>query len=218
MASRTLRALLERRLVVSKRDGEGLHRANYELLFALTQAGANEVRNHGTELIADKVHARDYLRHAHEHRTACNSVYAALCGQRWSELQIRSGDCPLSEFCYRVGEEEFSKIPDVVAADDKGFEWVEVENSWRSDKDLVKVVNCMRAMFLREKGRITCMHFIVTVPGARTIGQRLKRRLMHGPESGWARQVKELDARILAQHLRVSILNAATLELHPLPL
>lgn len=218
MASRTLRKLLDRRLVVSKRDGEGINRANYELLFALTLAGANEVRNYGSELIADKVHARDYLRHAHEHRTVCNSVYAALHGQRWSELQIRSGECPLSEFHYRVDGEKFSKIPDVVVAHGKDLEWIEVENSWRSDKDLVKIINCMRAMFLREQGRITCMHFIVAVPGARTIGRRLKSRLTHGLDSGWPRQIRELDTRILSQHLRVSEIDLKTLELRTLAL
>lgn len=62
------------------------------------------------------------------------------------------------------------------------------------------------------------MHFVVTPPAARTIGKRIKSRLTHGPESGWPRQVKELDARILAQHLAASELDSETFELREIPL
>lgn len=216
MANRTLRALAARRLVVSKRDGQGVNRVNYELLFALTPTGAEEVRRHGSHLVGGKVHARDYIRHAHAHRTACNSVYAALSGtRRWSELQVRAGDSPLTEFRYRMEGKEFGKVADLIVVDGDGYEWIEVENSWRSDADLLKVVDCMRDMFALP-GPIKRMHFVVTVTGARRIGQRLKNRLTHGPQSGWGRQVRELDSRILAQHLRVSVLDSANLELSPI--
>ncbi len=217
MSSRTLSWLLERRLIVRRRDGDEIAMANQELLFALTQAGADKVRELGSSLVAAKVHARDYLRHAHSHRTACNSVYVAWhTPSIWSELEVRAGEAPVSEFRYRSDSEEFGKIPDLIAENAVGYEWIEVENSWRSEKDLVKVVNCMRAMFSREKNNITCMHFVITVPGAKTIGQRLRERLSHGPDSGWPRQMRELDARIIAQHLKVSVLNHETLELSPL--
>ncbi len=222
MASRTLRALLVRRLVVSKRAGEGVNRVNYELLFALTSAGAEEARRHGVGLVACKVHARDYLRHAHEHRTACNSVYAALPGgARWSELQIRAGSSPVPKFEYGMTEEGrtefFCKIPDLIITQPDGYEWVEVENSWRSAKELDKVVDFMRALF-HEPSAITRIHFVITVAGARSIGGRLKARFTHTPISGMARKVRELDARILAAHLKVSELDLETLELRAVPL
>lgn len=214
MASRTMRWLLARRFVVARRDGDGVNLANHELLFALTELGALEVRKLGCSLVASKVHARDYLRHAHAHRTACNSVYVAYPGNIWSELEVRAGECPVSRFRYSLDSAVLDKIPDLVAADGDGFEWIEVENSWRSDKDLTRVVECMRDMFhTQTQSRISRMHFIVTVPAAMTIGRRLRMRMTHGPESGYGRQVRELDSRILAQCLRISLLDRETLEL-----
>jgi hypothetical protein len=217
MASRTLRWLLERGLVVARRDGDGVNLANHELLFALNQAGAQEVRRQGSSLVAAKVHARDYLRHAHAHRTACNSVYVAMRGNVWSELEVRSGECPVASFRYQLNGVDAEKIPDLVATDGAGFEWIEVENSWRSEKDLVKVVDCMRAMF-SDWTKITRMHFVITAASSRGIGERLKERLTHGLDFAWPRQAKERDARILTQHLRVSELDPVTLELREVSL
>jgi len=215
MAGRTLRWLQEHRFIVSKRDGQGVNKVNNELLFALTAVGAEEARRHGSPLVADKVHGRDYLRHSHPHRTACNSAYVAwpTAMDIWSELQIRAGECPLNSFTYIVDGTHCTKIPDLIASTGDGcFEWIEVENSWRSDKDLSKVVDCMRAMF-NGYSKIKCIHFIVTVAGARTIGARLKKKLKHGPESGWAAPIRALDARIIAKHIKVSMLVPETLML-----
>ena len=213
MAGRTLRWLQRNRLIVSKRDGEGVNKVNNELLFALTALGAEEARRNGSKLVADKVHARDYLRHAHGHRTACNSVYAAVQAPAWSELQIRAGAGPFGQFKYRLEGQGVAKIPDLVVAVGDRYVWIEVENSWRSDKDLTKVVECMREMFTRVPDRISCMHFVVTVEGAKTIGKRLRQKLTHGPESGWSAPVRQLDARILAEHLKVSMLDPEALTL-----
>lgn len=215
MAGRTLRWLSDKRLIVSKRDGQGVNKVNNELMFALTVLGAEEARRHGSPLVADKVHARDYLRHSHGHRTACNSVYVAwpTTADIWSELQVRNGDSPIKEFPYFVDGVSTIKIPDLIASTGDGrFEWIEVENSWRSDKDLSKVVDCMRAMF-KSDSKIACMHFVVTVAGARTIGARIKKKLTHGLDSGWAASVRALDARIIANHIKVSVLDPETLTL-----
>jgi len=165
-----------------------------------------------------KAHARDWLRHAHSHRTACNYVYATATGLypdrcAWSELEIRAGLAPLGQLAYSFDGAVLGKIPDVLLELPAGLAWVEVENSWRSDKDVAKVVASMRAMVIDK--RVTEVHFIITAPGAKTIGARMRKALTHGPESGWPRQVKELDARILAQYVKVFTLNSETLELVP---
>lgn len=99
MAGRTLKWLQEQRLIVSKRDGKGINKVNHELLFALTAHGAEQAKRHNSPLVAQKVHARDYLRHSHDHRTACNSVYVACPNTDiWSELEVNAGECPLSIF------------------------------------------------------------------------------------------------------------------------
>lgn len=217
MAGRTLRWLLERGYIVAKRNGDSV---NGEQISAVTAAGAAWLAEHDDPLPGGKAHARDWLRHAHSHRTACNSTYAAMSGPIsdpcvWSELEVRSKLSPLHEFAYRGEEGDTVKIPDLVAENaDGSYQWVEVENTWRSDKDLQKMIESMRAMFRSSKG-ISCVHFVITSPGAKTIGQRLHKAMTHDMDSGWPRQVKELDARILANHIKVSQLDHETLTLTP---
>jgi len=215
MAGRTLRWLIKRGYIVTRRDRDSV---NGEQLSAVTTAGAAWLAKHGEPLPYGKAHARDWLRHAHNHRTACNSVYAAMAGLfpdscAWSELEIRAGLSPLGQLTYSLDGVAMNKIPDVLVQRLDGLVWVEVENGWRSDRDLAKVVASMRAMSVDR--RIKEVHFIITAPGAKTIGERLTKRLTHPAESGWPRQVKERDARLLAQYIKVSSLNNDTLELSP---
>lgn len=217
MAGRTLRWLLERGYIVTRRDGDSI---NGEQLSAVTAAGAAWLAEHGEPLPWGKAHARDWLRHAHSHRTACNSVYTAMCGLfpdsvAWSELEVRAGLAPICKLEYCVDGIDTVKIPDLIADHANGVEWVEVENTWRSDKDLQKMIESMRAMFRSSKG-ISCVHFVITSPGAKTIGQRLHKAMTHDMDSGWPRQVKELDARILATRIKVSQLDPETLTLTPI--
>lgn len=216
MAGRTLRWLLNRGYIVTRRNGDSV---NGEQLAAVTATGATWLAENGAPLPYGKAHARDWLRHAHSHRTACNSVYTATVGLfpdgcAWSELEIRAGLSPLGQLQYRSLEGEvLNKIPDVILDRPNGLVWVEVENSWRSDKDLAKMVASMRAMAADK--RITEVHFIITAPGSTTIGRRLRKALTHGPESGWPRQMKECDARLITQYIKVFTLNDDTLELSP---
>lgn len=217
MTGRTLRWLLDSGYIVTKRDGDSV---NGEQLAAVTASGAAWLARNGDPLPYGKAHARDWLRHAHSHRTASNSVYAAAVGLLsnkggWSELEIRAGLAPLGQLAYSFDGAVLGKIPDVLLELPSGLAWVEVENSYRSDKDVAKVVASMRAMVVDK--RVSEVHFVITAPGAKNIGQRLRRLLTHGPESGWPRQVKELDARILAQYVRVFSLDSDTLELSPVP-
>lgn len=120
---------------------------------------------------------------------------------------------PLHSITYRFEEQEVGKVPDLLVETPGGLEWVEVENSWRRERDLDKMVASMRAMFRQPTGNLTRVHFIVTTPSAKTIGQRIRRKLTHADDSGYPRQIRELDARILAQHVIVSTLDHGRLEL-----
>lgn len=213
MIGRTMRWLQDQGMVVAKRDGKGIIKVNYELLYALTAYGVDQLKAHGTDLVGGKLHARDYLRHAHDHRTACNSVYVALRPQqKWSELEVRNGTSPLTHLEFIFDDQEHSKIPDLVAQfTGQGYIWIEVENAWRSDKDLTKMIACMRSMFDLNRG-IDRVVFVSTVTGAKTIGKRLRQKLTHGPESGWSAPVRALDAQIL-KHIEVYELDPTTLTL-----
>ena len=84
-------------------------------------------------------------------------------------------------------------------------------NNATEPKDLAKVVASMRTMFVDE--RIAQIYFVITAPGAKTIGARLRNAFTHNSESGWPRQVKELDSKILQGFIKVFALNSDTLEL-----
>ncbi|WP_112184179.1 replication-relaxation family protein [Ralstonia sp. GX3-BWBA] len=215
MTGRTLRRLREEGLVVAKRDGDSVLG---ELLLAVNAKGAAWLFEHGKALPREKTHARDWLRHAHSHRTACNSVFVALTAQSpelapWSELEVRAQMAPLDSIKYHFDGQVVGKVPDLLVATPSGLEWVEVENSWRRERDLDKMVASMQAMFYQPTANLARVHFVVTVPSAKTIGQRLRRKLTHGPGFSPARQIRELDARILAQHIIVSTLDHERLEL-----
>lgn len=226
MAGRTLRRLLDERLIVSKRGGHGIIKLNNELIFALNAAGATEARRNGDPIVGDKEHGRDLIKNAHDHRTACNSVYLAWPSSVniWSELQVRGGESPVCSFRFPIEHDAYeekyaTKVPDLIAEAGNGrYEWIEVENSWRSGKDLEKLVLCMQEMFKQGegKGEIDCMHFVIAVPGARTIAKRLKERLMLVVNSGEYRHIREISARIITKHIRVSELDPLTLRLIPI--
>lgn len=221
MASRLLGRLRNERLVVSKRDGDCV---NGELLYALTKTGVAKLTY---PLPLRRGHARDWLRHAHAHRTVSNSVFVAGNPVMSSaddnlgltELEIRSGELPpeLSRFEYQVDGQRQVKIPDVVFDHPQRI-WVEVENAWRSSKDLNKLVQFLRALFWHGPKDFDEVWLVVTTSGAKTIGQRLLNALSHDdPLDGWPRQVKELDARLLESHVKVWVLDPATLTLQPAP-
>lgn len=220
MASRTIRRLIAEGAVVERRDADSV---NGERLVALTVAGASHLAQFHP-LPGGKAHARDWLRHAHDHRTMCNSVYAAMVAETldmdigWTELEIRSGVAPrdVSEVHFRGEDGAVArKIPDVLFDLDVRPAWVEVENTWRSAKDLRKLVEFLRSIFSAPEPIVASVWLVITAPGAQTIGKRLWAALTHAPDSGYAHAVRELDARILRNHVRVYRLDHDTLTLDP---
>lgn len=229
MSSRTIRWLLAAGYVVGRRDR---HSVNGERLIALSAAGAAKLAEWGNPLMGGKAHARDWLRHAHAHRTACNAVFAAAAGDRasfadvgWSELEIRNGTAPaeLSSFRFTTDGQELQKIPDLLLKRVDGNPapaWVEVENTWRSAKDLQKLVSFMRAMFRLATPPASLILFVVTSPGAASIGRRLAAALGPGDPhtDGRSRPIRELDAHILAKRITVLELDQGTLTFRHIPL
>lgn len=212
MTRNTMGWLAKNKLVVSKREGTGVINVNTEMLFALNAAGVQAARDLGVEPPGGKLHARDYLRHAHSHRTACNSVFANLAARGievWSELEVQSEQAPLKthEF-WSSDDERLGKTPDLLVRRQQGLAWVEVENAWRSEKDLQKMVDAMRSLFEQEIAE--SFHFYVTNAGGMRIRQRLMQKLTHGPESGWDASTRLLDER-LKRHIVVAAVDPETL-------
>ncbi|KKI12317.1 hypothetical protein XA67_20250 [Comamonas thiooxydans] len=211
MIGRTLIWLIEARFVVTKRLGESLFCRNNEAIYALTEAGAAAARGLGAEMVANKAHGRDYLRHEHAHRTMCNSVFCALEGAAFSELEVRANEAPLT--FVEVDSSDFGvfkKIPDLIAktSDKTKLIWVEVENAYRSSKDLEKMLVAMRVMYQnREKFQLSHVLFVVTNDGATNIGSRLRERLLHERETGASVLLKRLDKEILGGFVRVATLD-----------
>ena len=221
MAGRTIRSLLTLGYLVKKRDGDSVAG---EMILALNRAGVAALAEF-VELPDGRAHARDWIRHAHKHRTACNSVFAALTRGLdehigWSELQIRAGSAParLSAFNYKDDEgNSLQKIPDLLLHGASGPIWVEVENGYRGARDFQKLVWFLRRIFEHPSPLVEKIWFVVTASGAKNIGKRLRVALTHLPDSGYPRQIRELDARILSERLAVYRLDADLLRLTPLP-
>ena len=207
MCGRTLRKLQELGLVVTRRDDDSV---TGEQLAALSQAGANWVTaNCGEHLPGERPHGRDWLRHHYGHRTACNSVVAALHAQMpnfriWSELEVRSGRAPIQEYRYKLPDNtEEVKIPDLVGErPDGSWVWFEVENSWRSTKDMQKLEAFMRTQFVTPK-RLRELWFVLTSDAAGSFGARLRQRLA------------DQEGQAVLAHVSIFTLDADSLQLTP---
>lgn len=223
MASRMLRDLLGRGYLVEKRDGNTV---NGERLVALSRAGVNALAQM-EPLPAGRKHGRDWLRHAHAHRTACNSVFVAHLGvqapnhhQGRTELEIQSGLAPsgLVPYRFRSDGELHQKIPDLLLSASGGMAptWVEVENSWRGARDFRKLIGFLRSVFSRPEPPVSKVLFVSTSPASRSIGNRLRAALSHEHGSGYSRIIQELDRRILDRHIEVAQLDADLMMLGPI--
>lgn len=225
MASRMLRDLLGRGLLVEKRDGDTI---NGERLVALSRAGVNALAQ-TAPLPAGRKHGRDWLRHAHSHRTASNSVFVAHAGLQSTnfhhgrtELEIQCGQAPdqLVPFHFRNDGELHQKIPDLLLSGAPGTAptWVEVENSWRSARDFRKLLGFLRSVFGMPAPPVRKVLFVSTSAASRSIGERLRAAMSHEHGSGYSRLVQERDRRILDGHIEVMRLDADLMTLCPVAL
>jgi len=217
-AGRSLRWLLERNLVTRKRDGDT---ASCEYLYALTRAGVTALNGLDVSLPGGKAHGRDWLRYAHAHRNACNDVFASMYASKvlketemkvYSELEIRAGTAPVCNLEYKSADgSRFSKIPDLLIVGPRDrVTWIEVENAYRNDRDLQKVLSMMRAEALTEKPRVNQFVFYITAKGAVRIGERLKNALKPDPGAAHG-SIAAADTRILREMLFVFAIDRDTL-------
>jgi len=216
-AGRSLRWLIGRNLLMRKRDGET---ASCEYLHALTRAGVLALNGLDISLPGGKAHGRDWLRYAHSHRNACNDVFALLYASEqakaaqvavYSELEIRASLAPLSKLDYKHTDgSRFSKIPDLLLVGPGGVGWVEVENAYRNDRDLNKMLAMMRAEALSEIPRVSRFIFYVTAKGANRIGERLRRALSRDPAARPG-TIAAADTKILREMLFVFAIDRDTL-------
>jgi len=220
MAGRTIRRLRQLGLLVEKRDGDSIAG---EQLVALNRSGVRALAE--TAPLPDgRPHARDWLRHSHKHRTACNSVFASMLrgldhDPGWTELEIRAGVAPAHLSAYQFRDDDGNlqqKIPDLLLHSTTGLIWCEIENSWRGAKDFRKLVAFLRNMFDAPSPAVERVWFVTTAPVAKTIGKRLHAALTHDADSGYPRQVRELDARILKSCIAVFHLDPELLQLTPI--
>jgi DNA-binding MarR family transcriptional regulator len=218
MANRTITQLVERGYLLEKRDD-----VNSERLVAVTKAGADMLEY---ALPKDRPSAKDWLRHAHDHRTAANSVFVAAAGAHqlggvdsgWTELEIRAGEAPdhLASYAFRMDGQPQLKIPDGIIQTEHGYVWIEVENAYRGARDFAKCVAWLRAMFWEINPPVAEVWFVVTAPGAATIGRRLREALRPGDFTVDARpvQAKDHDRRVWKDKVKVQELDSLHLTLH----
>lgn len=221
MANRSISWLVNAGYLVERRDD---HSVSGERLVALTVAGAAEASR---TLPKERAHARDWLRHAHAHRTVSNSVFLGATTQfkalsgGYTEFEIQTGEAPpaLSRYVYRDADGcDQGKIPDcIIRLEDGRYVWIEVENAYRGSRDFAKVISWMRVMFNPKNPPppVAEVWFVVTSSGAKTIGNRLGTALGPGDPhtDGRGRLLRELDAHILAERVKVFEFDHDTLTL-----
>jgi len=224
MASRTVKWLTEQKLVVTKQDS-----VTTQLLIALSKKGVDWLALNDLELPDGKRHPRDWLRHAHAHRTACNSVYAILYSgdylapKIWSELEVRAEVSPVFEQKFGIKRDAFSieeihaKIPDLVLEDNDGIEWIEVENCSRSDADFEKLIIAIRYMCFVKNSKISRVHIVIANAAAQRFRIRLKEHLASGFGAFTAKQKARNQKLLRNGFIKFSRLNHTTLELEALP-
>lgn len=223
-ATRMLRIMRDEKLILTERLGDLI---NNEQIAGLADKGARYLNE---EFGDNRTNTRDYMRHQHAHRTACNSVFCAYPNTRleviaalngrdrtvWSELEIRQGTAPICKFDFTYDGEKMQKIPDLLWLGEKDtaegvqetLVWVEVENNWRSEKDLNKLVWAMQVMSTKP----VYFEFVITKSVAHSIKERLRVKLLHTKETGVPRQQMMRDDEIWKK-LTFKELNHETLAL-----
>jgi hypothetical protein len=138
MAQKTLKRLREKHEILTKMapDGAAIH--------ALALGGARKLREHGLETIAHKDAMRSMVHY--EHRTKANEILiqTLLSGRKgWTEHEIQRCEAPIKALRGKVPDallDYTHKAPSLSVEAEQVLAWVEVENAYKPNKELNKVI------------------------------------------------------------------------------
>jgi len=128
MAQRTCARLLDRHWILRRRLPNG------GAIYVLSQGGAAYLRRLGIPHVSARGH-RDLKFQKPVHRLICNetAIDYTLEGARvWTEFEVQRGLAPFPEIVCN----HRPKLPDGVAITAAGYVWLEVENSFKSQRRL----------------------------------------------------------------------------------
>lgn len=216
MLNRTLARMQAAGLIHERFD-----RLRTERFVALTAAGAQLAAAEIPALqgVAPKV--RDNLRHVNAHRTACNGVLAYYLRKYppeqghmvQSELEIASDKTQgRMQFWSEADHATLTKVADCIVRVRRDNEWqtywLEMENCYRSPRDLLRLVAWCRQWY-RDGFRFRALVLMVGTPAAHSIGDRLLRALQQAATHDY--ELREQLPNII-QRLQVVEFDAASNE------
>ncbi len=138
MAQRTLRRLKLAHKVIPKLAPDGA------TIYALGQGGAKLLRNY--DGFTEAKTTRDCMRSltAYDHRVFANDLaieWIATGEYAWTEHEIQSGRAPVKVLRGKIPDVLLDWTEKTIAADDETvLAWVEVENTWKSNREMDKML------------------------------------------------------------------------------
>ena len=138
MAQRTLRRLKLARKVIPKLGPDGA------TIYALGRGGAQLLRE--TTEIEDAKTTRDCMRTlpAYDHRALANDLAISWIAQgktAWTEHEVQTGRAPVKVFRGKIPDLLLDWSEKTLAPDDEVvLAWVEVENAWKSNREMDKML------------------------------------------------------------------------------
>ena len=138
MAQRTLRRLKLAHKVIPKLAPDGA------TIYALGRGGAKQLHDHeGLEYAKT---TRDCMRSlpAYDHRALANDIAIGWIAQgkkAWTEHEIQAGRAPLKVLRGKIPDVLLDWTEKTLAADDEiVLAWVEIENSWKSNREMDRML------------------------------------------------------------------------------
>jgi hypothetical protein len=144
MAQRTLRRLKLARKVIAQIAPDGA------TIYALGRGGAQLLRE-TTEIVEAKT-TRDCMRYlsAYDHRALANDLAISWIAQgktAWTEHEVQTGRAPIRVLRGKIPDLLLDWSEKTVAADDEVvLAWVEVENAWKSNREMDKMIGFFCAL------------------------------------------------------------------------
>lgn len=220
MLNRTLSRMLADRLIHERVD-----RLQTERFVALTATGAHLAVKKIPALKGEVPSVCDNLRHVNSHRTAANGIlayylrkYPSAAGHVVrSEIEIAANRA-LGQMQYWSGPDNRSldKVADGIIKVSRNNQWhsywLEVENSYRSPRDLQRLVAFCRQWYRNRFQPFGTLVLIITDDCAKTVGERLFKALQQAAHDDY-----DFGAGVpfLMQRIQILEFDAASNEVRP---